>query len=157
MDCSAALLARLEADLELNHQLSLPAYEVLLSLADAPERRLRLQVLVDRARLTKSGVSRLVDRMESEGLIETQSCPSDKRGAFAVLTEAGEERIKRASADQNRTLDELFSSHLDRQEATVLTDVLRRVLNSLPAQAKRCGAAAGLREAETPPLAPAKQ
>ncbi len=140
VDASAALIGRLESDLERNHDLSLPGYEVLIHLAETPGRRLRLQNLVPHTRLTKSGVSRLVDRLEAQELIRTERCASDGRGNWAVLTETGQARLTAAAADHLRGIEELFGRHLDDSEAALLTSVLLRVRSALPEAAPRCGA-----------------
>src|SRR2546421_9570902 len=84
-----ALLDRLEDDLRREHGLPLSSYEVLLFLSRAPGRRLRMHELAESVLLTPSGITRLVDRLEGEGLVGRESCPTDRRGSFVVLTEAG--------------------------------------------------------------------
>ncbi|TML38127.1 MAG: MarR family transcriptional regulator [Actinobacteria bacterium] len=87
-----ALLDRLEDDLRREHGLPLSSYEVLLFLSRAPGRRLRMHELAESVLLTPSGITRLVDRLEGEGLVSRESCPTDRRGSFVVLTEAGRAR-----------------------------------------------------------------
>ena len=88
------LLAR-----ELEEQRGLPLgwYDVLLTLDQAPEQRLRMQELAQSVLLSKSGLTRLIDRMETEGLVRRERCPSDRRGAFAVLTPEGRSAFRRAA------------------------------------------------------------
>ncbi len=85
----AALTRALDAELTAAHGLSLSSYEVLLLLADAPAGRMRMAELADSALLSRSGLTRLVDRLERSGLIRREPCPSDLRGAHAVITEPG--------------------------------------------------------------------
>lgn len=87
----------LEADLLAGHELPLASYDVLVQLAEAPDGRLRMTDLADRVLLSRSGVTRLVDRLARDGLVRRESCPSDARGLFAVLTDAGRERLRAAS------------------------------------------------------------
>src|SRR5512139_3851113 len=84
---------RLQNDLLSEHDLALGSYDVLVHLAEAPEGRLRMNDLADRVLLSRSGLTRLVDRMQREGLVARESCASDARGLFAVLTPAGSERL----------------------------------------------------------------
>jgi DNA-binding MarR family transcriptional regulator len=131
LDAHSRLTSRLEAELERGHGLSLAQYEVLYRLHDAPGRRLRLNELTSHARMTKSGVSRLVDRMQSNGLLRTERCPSDRRGAFAVLTPEGEAVFARAMALHLRGVQDNFGRHLDDEEAAALQVALERVSDAL--------------------------
>src|SRR3954451_24358821 len=94
----AALAKQLDAELEAAHGLPLSSYEVLLNLATAPDQRLRMADLADRALLSRSGMMSLVDRLERQGLLERDTCASDARGCFAVLTEAGLAMFTKARA-----------------------------------------------------------
>jgi DNA-binding MarR family transcriptional regulator len=71
-------------------------YDVLLSLEDAPEQRLRMSELADRLVISRSGITRLADRLEKDGLIQRMACPSDRRAMYCGLTEKGLEERKRA-------------------------------------------------------------
>src|SRR5690242_19598996 len=86
----AALAKQLDAELVAEHDLPLSSYEVLITLQAAPDHRCRMAELADRVLLSRSGTTRLVDRLEREGLLERDNCTSDGRGSYAVLTEAGE-------------------------------------------------------------------
>ena len=92
----AALTKALDADLDAAHGLPLSSYEVLMYLNDADDRRMRMRDLAASVILSRSGLTRLADRLEREGLIRRESCPSDARGAFAVLTPAGAEMLSAA-------------------------------------------------------------
>ena len=127
LTASTAALAKLEVQLEQRHRLSVAAFQVLLNLSQADGQRLRPQNLVNYTGLTKSGVSRLVDRLEAASLIETASCPSDRRGAFAVLTEQGRARLDAANSTHSRAIEELFGQHFTTDEAERLTALLTRV------------------------------
>src|SRR3954452_18132867 len=91
----AAIAKQLDAELEAAHGLPLSSYEVLITLQAAPEHRLRMAELADRALLSRSGMTRLVDRLVRDGLIVRDTCCSDARGCFALLTPAGEEVVAR--------------------------------------------------------------
>ena len=114
----AGLVKTLDAELEAEHDLPLTSYEVLLHLAKAPEGRLRMAELADRALLSRSGMTRLVDRLEREGFLERCSCSDDKRGAFAVLTEEGAAILSRARPThlegvRRRFLDRFTAAELE--------------------------------------------
>ncbi|MEA2288625.1 MAG: hypothetical protein QOD55_622, partial [Solirubrobacteraceae bacterium] len=94
----ATLTKALDADLDAAHGLPLSSYEVLMHLYDADEQRMRMSDLAASVILSRSGLTRLVDRLEREGLIERQSCASDARGSFASLTPAGRRKLQAARA-----------------------------------------------------------
>ena len=135
LDAHSRLTARLEADLDRACGVSLAEYEVLFRLQDTPEHRLRLNELTAHARMTRSGVSRLVDRMQAAGLLRTERCPSDRRGAFAVLTAAGEALFRRAVTLHLRGVQDHFGRHLDDAEAVSVRAALERVRDALPGPA----------------------
>jgi DNA-binding MarR family transcriptional regulator len=142
LDAHNRLTGRLEAELERGHGISLAEYEVLFRLTDAPGQRMRLNELTSHARMTKSGVSRLVDRMQSVGLIRTERCASDRRGAFAILTLQGQGVFRRAAALHLQGVQDHFGRHLDDQQAVALRQVLERIRDSLPGPNCRADSAA---------------
>jgi DNA-binding MarR family transcriptional regulator len=87
----------LESDLLLEHDLALASYDVLTQLSDAPDRRLRMNDLADRVLLSRSGLTRLIDRLQREGLVHREACTSDARGLYAVLTDTGSARLADAT------------------------------------------------------------
>lgn len=136
LDSHRRLTRTLEAEMERDHALSLPEYEVLLRLSRSPTGQLRLHELVTYARMTKSGVTRLVERMQKGGLIETRRCESDRRGAFAVLTSRGRAVLRRAAVTHLAGVQEHFGRHLDDAEAAALRATLEqlgRVAGARPA------------------------
>lgn len=94
----SALAKTLDAELESEHALALSSYEVLLRLDAAEERRMRMCDLAESVLLSRSGITRLVDRLERDGLVARDSCAQDARGSFAVLTDAGALRLRRSRA-----------------------------------------------------------
>src|SRR5438045_3780930 len=97
LEAHAALVEVLAAELERERGLPLTWYDVLVQLAEAPDGRLRMQDLARSVLISKSGLTRLVDRMERAGMVERQPCPSDLRGTFAVLTDAGRAALRGAA------------------------------------------------------------
>jgi DNA-binding MarR family transcriptional regulator len=140
----AALVDRLSEELQEEKDLPLAWYEVLLFLNRAPDGRLRMGELAGSLLLTPSGVTRLVDRMETEGLVQRQQCPSDRRGWNAVITSAGRSRLRAAAPVHLRGVERHFGRHLSDHEADLLADALGRVLDEL-----RPDTAARLREPAT--------
>ena len=131
LDAHSRLTNKLDAELERDHGLSLTEYEVLLRLSGSPGQRLRLNELTSQARMTKSGVSRLVGRMQQAGLLTTERCPSDRRGAFAVLTDQGHALFRRAAVLHLKGVQDHFGRHLDDGEAASLRSSLERVRDAL--------------------------
>lgn len=123
----AALVRTLDAELEAAHGLSLAQYEVLLSLAEAEEGRMRMHDLADRVLLSRSGVTRLVDRLERGGLLRRVACPSDARGQFACLTDAGRQKLAAARDTHLDGVRKHFLSHLGDEELDGLAAVWERV------------------------------
>jgi DNA-binding MarR family transcriptional regulator len=124
----AALAKQLDAELVTEHDLPLSSYEVLITLQAAPDRRCRMAELADRVLLSRSGTTRLVDRLEREGLLERDNCTSDGRGTYAVLTEAGEALLARARPTHLEDVRERFLRHFDQAELTQLALWWERVL-----------------------------
>ncbi len=92
----AVLVRRLEGELVASHDLALASYDVLVQLSETPSRSLRMTELAERVLLSRSGLTRLVDRLVRDGLVERQACPDDARGTLAVLTERGLEALREA-------------------------------------------------------------
>ena len=112
----------LETELVDAHALSLPEYGVLLTLVEAPEHRLRMTELADQVLLSRSGLTRLVDRMQRGGLVDRFPCPSDARGMLAVLTDLGYKRLKASSGTHLRGVrrhvtGQLTATELDQLQA----------------------------------------
>jgi DNA-binding MarR family transcriptional regulator len=141
LETHAAVTELLARELATERGLPLKAYDVLLNLAEAPEGRLRMQELSSSVLLSKSGLSRVVDRMEEGGLVRRERSEDDRRGWFAVLTERGRSTLRRAAPVHLRGIQEHFARHVDDEEARVLATALARV--SAAAKAKRLPDPAG--------------
>jgi len=123
----AAITRALDAELEAAHGLTLSEYEVLLRLAQADGRRLRMSELADRVLLTRSRITRLVDGLEAAGLVRRATCPSDARGLFAELTGAGASRLAAAGGTHVAGVRERFSGRFGEAELDELARQLRRL------------------------------
>lgn len=108
-------------------ELSLPYYDVLVHLSEAEDQRLRMQELASRVLLSKSGLTRLIDRMEARGLVRRESSTTDARGVNAVLTEPGLRALEEAVPAHEDDLVELVGGVLDEDEAERLADLLSRL------------------------------
>lgn len=124
----SALAKELDAELVAEHALPLSSYEVLITLQAAPGQRLRMAELADRVLLSRSGMTRLVDRLERDGLLERDTCTSDGRGCFAVLTERGEALLARARPTHLGGVRERFLRHFSPDELATLASWWERVL-----------------------------
>jgi DNA-binding MarR family transcriptional regulator len=124
----SALVKALDAELLAEHGLPLSSYEVLIHLQAAPGRRRRMSELADSVLLSRSGMTRLVDRLEREGLLERATCSSDGRGYFAVLTDAGEEVLARARPTHLDGVRDRFLQHFEAGELTAMATFWERVL-----------------------------
>lgn len=130
MRAHAVIADALEDELEDEHDLPLMSYEVLSYLDEAPEQQLRMQELAQRLPLTKSGLTRLIDRMEDAGLIERRSCPTDRRGVHAGITLSGRVALEQAGEAHLRVLNDRFATHLDDRQLRELRDSLEKVATS---------------------------
>jgi DNA-binding MarR family transcriptional regulator len=119
---------RLQNDLLAGHDLALGSYDVLMHLGAAPEGRLRMNDLADRVMLSRSGLTRLVDRLQREGLVSRESCASDARGLFAVLTRQGRERLVEATPTYQRGVRDYVLSRLSREEMRHFGTVLGKLV-----------------------------
>jgi MarR family transcriptional regulator, 2-MHQ and catechol-resistance regulon repressor len=107
------------------HGLALVEFEVLVRLARSPEQRLRMTALAGQVALTTSGITRVVDRLERDGLVRREACPADRRGAWAVVTPAGLARLESALPDHLDQLSQHFTSYFAPAELALLVDRLR--------------------------------
>jgi DNA-binding MarR family transcriptional regulator len=122
---------RLNASLSRGHGLTLIDYEVLARLSEAPLRRLRMTELAEGALLSKSRLSHQISRMEKEGLVRREPCETDGRGFFAVLTDAGWERLLQAVPTHVRDVREAFVAPLSREQLEALGEALNAIGKAL--------------------------
>lgn len=127
------LNARLNRQLQDECGLSLADYEVLVVLSEAPAGRLRVFEITDALAWEQSRVSHQLARMQRRGLVAREECPTDGRGAFVVLTEAGRDAIERAAPAHVQTVRQLVFDGLTRDQLAALTAVTSRVLDRLQA------------------------
>jgi DNA-binding MarR family transcriptional regulator len=129
LEVHSLVVGALEQELLAARALPLAWYDVLVALAEAPGRRLRMLDLAPRVLFSRSGLTRLVDRMTADGLVRREQCVDDRRGTFAVLTAEGARRLRDATAVHVSGVDRHFDRHLDDRDVRVLHDALRKVLD----------------------------
>jgi DNA-binding MarR family transcriptional regulator len=124
----AQVRRQLERELQAEQSMGLADYEVLLILAYSDGRRQRMSDLADSLALSRSGATRLIDRLEAVALVERVSCDTDRRGQWAQLTDAGYERLRAASPTHLRGVGEHFLDRIPARELESLRSTLERVL-----------------------------
>ncbi len=123
-----ALVKALDAELSAAHDLPLSSYEVLITLESAPNRKRRMAELADSVLLSRSGMTRLVDRLEREGLLVRDTCTDDGRGCFAVLTDKGAALLESARPTHLAGVRQRFLTHFSDAELRQFAGAWERVL-----------------------------
>jgi DNA-binding MarR family transcriptional regulator len=122
------LVKRLDAQLEADHGLPLTSYEVLLRLSKTENGKLRMHDIASSVLLSRSGLTRLVDRLERDELVHRCSCENDARGAYAVITDAGRDKVAAARSSHLAGIRSLFVAHYSEAELDLLGPLLERLL-----------------------------
>lgn len=123
----ATIVRMLDAELISEHGITTRDYEVLLYLAQSPDRRLPMSALAESTMLTRSGITRLVDGLVAGGLIERVSCPNDARVSYAQLTDDGFAKLRRAGCTHVGSIRRLFLEHFSVEETVRLASLLARL------------------------------
>ena len=126
-----ALMKTFDYEMEKSLGLPLTWYDVLVQLSAAPEGRLRMQALADRVVLSRSGLTRLVDRMEKAGLVRRDHSQEDRRGYYAVLTEEGRRLFAQAQPIHRRDIQEHFARHLSDADVQALAQIIGKVRQAI--------------------------
>jgi DNA-binding MarR family transcriptional regulator len=123
-----SLVAELDEELRREHGLPLTSYDVLVQLENAPGRQLRMSELADAVLLSRSGLTRLVERLQRKHLLERRECADDARGAFAVLTDEGAAALRKARKTHLAGVRTRFLERFDEKELERLGQAWDRVL-----------------------------
>lgn len=123
----AAIVRILDADLISEHGITARDYEVLLYLAQAPDRKLPMSALAESTMLTRSGITRLIDGLVASGLIERIACPNDARVSYAHLTDGGLDKLRSAGRTHVAGIRRLFLEHFSSEETAVLASLMGRL------------------------------
>lgn len=126
LETSNLLFTQLERELSREHGVSMGDYEILVRLSEEPGRALRMTELARATLASKSRLSHQVSRLEARGLVCRATCPTDRRGASAVLTDAGYTLLERAAPTHVRGVREHLLDQLRAQDVTALAEVTRR-------------------------------
>lgn len=136
-EAHAGLTARFSAQLA-QHHLGPVEFEVLLRLARSPGGRLRMTDLSSQTSLTTSGITRVIDRLDRDGLVCRQACPTDRRSSYAVITAGGQRRLDEVLPGHLALIEEWFTGRLSPTQLTAMIEGLRVIRDAV-----RPGAAAG--------------
>jgi DNA-binding MarR family transcriptional regulator len=127
------------------HRLSAVEFEVLMRLARSPGNRLRMTDLAGQTSLSTSGVTRVVDRMDRDGLVRREACASDRRSSYAVITSAGRERLDEILPGHLELLQQWFIGQLTPEQLSVLLDSMRAIRDAV----NPCATAGSTDESQT--------
>jgi DNA-binding MarR family transcriptional regulator len=123
----AVTTRQLSAELHTAHGLTINDFEALLVLSSAPDQRLKRVDLARRLLLTPSGITRLLEGLESAGLVERANCDTDLRVTYAQLTEQGRETLETATCGHVASIRTLFEQHLSEHEIAQLGEMLEKL------------------------------
>ena len=129
------LVDAIDRDLQQAGRLPLSSYDVLIELQEAPDHRLRMAELARRVVLSRSGLTRLVDRLEGEGYLTREQAPGDRRGFYATITEQGVSALRTAWPIYSRGIQRYFAEALSTEEAETLAALLQKIADHFREQA----------------------
>jgi len=130
LEVHARVTQQLDAEMRAAHGLSVSAYEVLMFLADAPDHRMRMSDIADRVLLSRSGCTRLVDRLAEQGYVTRCAASSDGRGLYAQLTDPGLEKVTAARVTHLEGVHRAFLDRLTTTDQIALGDIWQRLEGS---------------------------
>lgn len=130
LEAHARVTAAIERDLQAAGVMPLAWYDVLYALHQAPDRCLRMHELAETVVLSRSGLTRLVDRLDKAGLVERRPCPEDGRGQLAALTREGKSALRRTWPVYEKSIRTRFARHLSAADAGQIARVLRTVIGN---------------------------
>jgi DNA-binding MarR family transcriptional regulator len=131
LKASQQLWERLDRELQQEAGMPLAYYQMLAMLSEAPERTLRMSELADRTSSSRSRLSHAVDRLEEKGWVQRVSCPSDKRGAFAVLTEDGFAVLQAAAPSHVESVRRHLFDQLQPEQIAALSEISQAIADRL--------------------------
>jgi MarR family 2-MHQ and catechol resistance regulon transcriptional repressor len=123
----ATLTRQLSVQLVEEHGLTMSEYEVLFLLSREPEHSMRRIDLSREVRLSPSGITRMLDRLETTGLVEKGACAKDARVTYAVLTDAGMKKLRECAPDHFAAIERLIGERLSEEEVESLSELLGRL------------------------------
>lgn len=126
----ALAIRKIEKTMDGQAPLSLDEYDILLSISRAPRAQVRYSDLAEATVFTRSGITRIIRRLETRGLVRRENCKTDKRGAFAVLTPGGKQAMKKTWRLYSKAIVSLLDPCFNRSELVVFKDLLERIIES---------------------------
>jgi DNA-binding MarR family transcriptional regulator len=136
----ATVTRAMNAQLVADHGLTINDFEALLHLSRAEQGRMRRVDLAEKLILTASGVTRLLDGLEQAGFVDRAACASDRRVAYAVLTETGRAKLREASRSHMADIRSFFEQRFSAEELDHLATLLARLPGAADAQGEDCSA-----------------
>ncbi|MEU6098879.1 MarR family transcriptional regulator [Streptomyces sp. NPDC047079] len=138
---AASWLLEDTVDRQLQQEAGMPHlyYSVLANLSDAPDRRMRMTDLAETLKITRSRLTYVVTRLERDGTVRREGCPTDRRGSTAVLTEAGMELLERTAPGHVETVRASVFDHLTPEQVTQLEAICTRITDALQGDEERPG------------------
>ena len=124
----SGLLAEFDREMQDDTGITVTWYDVLLNLRHAPDMKLRMQALSDSLMLTRSGATRLIDRIEKAGLVRREPAAEDRRGYYAILTEKGLDVLTRTQKTHTAGIARHFGKHLDADERQTVFKIMGKFL-----------------------------
>jgi DNA-binding MarR family transcriptional regulator len=124
----AKVLRAIETDLLEQHDLPVTWFDVLNRLREAPGRRLRMRELERPSLFTRSGMTRLVDRIEAAGFVRRERSPEDRRGVYVAITPEGNDKVDRVWPDHIASVARHFGANLGVEDAAAIEAACRRIL-----------------------------
>lgn len=134
LGATTLLMDRLDRELRAAHDLSMPEYEVLVRLSEAPDRSIRMAELASALAHSRSRVTHTISRLERDGFVTRGQCSTDGRGVSAVLTDAGFAALEAASHTHVRGVHAYLVENADAEEFEVLGRIMSRVVDDLDPQ-----------------------
>ncbi len=130
----ALAIRSIEEDIAGKAPLSLDEYDLLLSIARHPTGRPRLSELAQATVFTRSGISRVTQRLEARGFLSRQECAEDKRGAFAVLTAKGKDAMRETWKSYSKAIHTILNPCFDHKDARKFKELNGRIIDQINAQ-----------------------
>jgi DNA-binding MarR family transcriptional regulator len=129
---NAEVMFRIERDLKAKGAIPLAAYDVLIELEKAAEKKMRMYDLAEACILTKSGITKIVNTLEKQNLLKRERCQDDKRGFFAVITHKGSFAVRKAWLVYKKCIEKYFTSALSDSEIAQLGKILPKLRAHMP-------------------------
>ena len=128
---NALALRAIEEEIAEIAPLTINEYDVMLCISRSSGQKIRFSALADASVYTKSGITRIMKRLEHEGFVKREGCPEDKRGSFAVVTKSGTEALQKTWQHYSAAVLNILSSCFSTSEAQTVRELLGRLVEKL--------------------------